>query len=106
MDRYKGVTSETLNTARFDENSDLSVTFVGKTSINIDNKISTEEKFPISEQGIQQKNYWTVLIGYYWIPELANHLCLNHTICIAKHLICYLNLLQKFRGSKYEMNSM
>ena len=40
-----------MNTTRFNENSDLSTTYLGKTSIIKDNKIATEEKFPISEQG-------------------------------------------------------
>ena len=34
-------------------------------------------------------------VRHYWILDLTNHLCLNHIICIAKHFICYLNLLQK-----------
>ena len=36
-------------------------------------------------------------VKYYWIPELANHLCPNHTICIANHLIHYPSLLQKLK---------
>ena len=49
LDRYEGVESEILSTTRFNENSDLSTTSLGKASRNKDNKISTEEKFPISE---------------------------------------------------------
>ena len=30
LDRYKGVISEILNTTRFDENIDLSTTYLGK----------------------------------------------------------------------------
>ena len=33
LDRYKGETSEILSTTRFDENSDLSTTYLGKTNI-------------------------------------------------------------------------
>ena len=51
LDRHEGVKSEILSTTRFDENSDLSMTYLGKASINKDNKIATEEKFPISEKG-------------------------------------------------------
>ena len=51
LDRYIGVKSEILSTTRFDENSDLSTTSLGKASINKDSKITTEEKLPISEQG-------------------------------------------------------
>ena len=51
LDRYKGVKSEILSTTRFDENSDLSMTYLGKTNIVKENKITTEENFLISEQG-------------------------------------------------------
>ena len=30
LDKYKGIRSEILNTTRFDENSDLSTTYLGK----------------------------------------------------------------------------
>ena len=33
LDRYKGVTSEILSTTRFNENSELSTTYLGKTDI-------------------------------------------------------------------------
>ena len=32
---------------------------------------------------------------YYWILELANHLCLNHTTYAVNHFVCYANFLQK-----------
>ena len=40
-----------INTTRFDENSDLSTTYLGKIDITRTTKIKAEEKFPISEQG-------------------------------------------------------
>ena len=51
LDRYKGVKSEILSTTRFDENSDLSMTYLGKTNIVKENKITIKEKFLKSEQG-------------------------------------------------------
>ena len=51
LDRYQGVKSEILVTTRFDENSDLSMTYLGKTNMIRDHKITAEEKFPMSEQG-------------------------------------------------------
>ena len=36
-------------------------------------------------------------VRYYWIQELANHLCPNHIICIANHFILYHNLHLKHR---------
>ena len=51
LDRYEGVNSEILNTTRFDENSDLRMTYLGKTNMIRDHKMVLEEKFPMSEQG-------------------------------------------------------
>ena len=48
---YEGIQSEILNTTRFDENSDLSTTYLGKADRSKNNKIKVEESFPISEQG-------------------------------------------------------
>ena len=55
LDRYKGVKSEILSTTIFDKNADLNMTYLGKESINKDNKIATKEKFPISEQGYKRE---------------------------------------------------
>ena len=51
LDRYKGVKSQILNMTRFDKNSDLKMTYFGKTNMIRDHKMVAEEKFPISEQG-------------------------------------------------------
>ena len=48
---YEGIQSEILNTTRFDENSDLSTTYLGKSDRSKNSKIKAEESFPISEQG-------------------------------------------------------
>ena len=45
------VASEILNTTRFDENSDLSTTYLGKLHMTQADKLMIEEKFPITEQG-------------------------------------------------------
>ena len=51
LDRYEGVKSEILNTTRFDENSGLSTTYLGKTNMVRDHIMVVEETFPMSEQG-------------------------------------------------------
>ena len=48
---YEGIQSEILSTTRFDENSDLSTTYLGKVGRYQNNKIKAEESFPLSEQG-------------------------------------------------------
>ena len=49
LDRYEGVKSEILSTARFNENSDLNMNYLGKTNIVKEKKITAEKKFLISE---------------------------------------------------------
>ena len=51
LDVYAGIQSEILSTTRFDENSDLSTTYLGKVDKSRNNKIKAEKSFPISEQG-------------------------------------------------------
>ena len=48
---YEGVKLEELSTAKFDENSDLSATYLGRIDMTRSSKIKVEEKFLISEQG-------------------------------------------------------
>ena len=51
LDVYEGIQSEILSTTRFDENSDLSNTHLGKADRSKNNKIKAKESFPISKQG-------------------------------------------------------
>ena len=47
---YEGVKSEVLSTTKFDENSDLSTTHLGRIDMTRASKIKGEERFPMSEQ--------------------------------------------------------
>ena len=40
-----------MRTTRFDENTDLSTTYLNRTNMKITSKIKVEEKYSISEQG-------------------------------------------------------
>ena len=51
LDMYEGIQSEIMSTTRFDENSDLSTTYLGRVGMTRVSKITAEETFPISEQG-------------------------------------------------------
>ena len=51
LDIYEGIQSEIVNTTRFDENSDLSTTYFGKSDKTRNDKLKVEESFPISEHG-------------------------------------------------------
>ena len=48
---YEGIQLDVVNATRFDENSDLSTTYLGRLDRAKRDKLKTEESFPISEQG-------------------------------------------------------
>ena len=50
LDMYKGVHTYVVYTNRFDEISDLSMTYLGKTKVTREPKVKAEERFPISGQ--------------------------------------------------------
>ena len=49
---YEGIQSDIVNSSRFDKNSDISTTYLGRTGQEeSQNKLKAEESFPISENG-------------------------------------------------------
>ena len=48
---YEGVYAEMVHTIKFNENSDLSMTYLGPTKMTRDTKIKAKERFPITGQG-------------------------------------------------------
>ena len=51
LDLYEGVYTEMVYTNKFNENSDLSMTYLGQTKMMRDTKIKAEERFLITGQG-------------------------------------------------------
>ena len=51
LDVYDGIQSEVVRTFRFDENSNLSTMYLGRSDRAKCDKLKAEESFPISEQG-------------------------------------------------------
>ena len=51
LDMYEGVYTDVVYTKRYDESSDLSMTYLGKTKMTRQTKVQVEEIFPISGQG-------------------------------------------------------
>ena len=51
MDVYDDIYAEVVMTSRFDENIDLSMTYLGRIDIKREEVMKAEESFPISEQG-------------------------------------------------------
>ena len=51
MDIYEGIHSEVVSSNRFDENSDISTTYLGRAGKESQSKLKAVESFPISEHG-------------------------------------------------------
>ena len=51
LDVYEGVYAEMVYANKFNENSDLTMTYLGQTKMTRDKKIKAEERFPITGQG-------------------------------------------------------
>ena len=51
LDVYEGVHAEMVYANKFNENSDLSTTYLGQTKMTKDTKIKAEERFSINSQG-------------------------------------------------------
>ena len=98
LDVYERIQSEVISTTRFDENLDLSTTYLCRIDITRSSKIKAEEKFPISEQGcmigkLLDGTECQILLD----TGASNHLHLNHIISGVNLYICCQNVLQKCR---------
>ena len=57
LDMYNSIQTEIVNTSRFNDNSDSSTTYLGRSDKARNNKLKADESFPISELGTCQVNY-------------------------------------------------
>ena len=51
LDVYKGIYAEIINSNRFDEDTDLSITYQGWTDMTRNTEVKAKENFPITAQG-------------------------------------------------------
>ena len=51
LDMYEGVHAEIISSDRFDEDTDLSTTYLGQIDMARDMEVKAEENFPITAQG-------------------------------------------------------
>ena len=51
LDVYEDIYAEMVYSSKFDENSDLSTTYLGQTNMTRSTRIKAEERFPITGQG-------------------------------------------------------
>ena len=68
---HEEVQSEVLNTSRFDESSDLSMTYLGRTDMTRANKIESEEKFAIRRRIYGSKIFR--IVRWYGILNTLRH---------------------------------
>ena len=72
MDIYEGIHSDIVSSNRFDENSDISTTYLGKVeNKGNQDKLKAEESFPISESGYTLGR----LLDRYKMPTVIRHGC-------------------------------
>ena len=57
LNKYKGIQSEVIHTTRFDESSDLSMTYFRRIDITTASKIKAEENSLYQNKCIQKENY-------------------------------------------------
>ena len=55
LDGHDGLKFEILNRTRFNENSDLSMTYLGRSSMVRDHKMVVEERFPYIRTGVYNR---------------------------------------------------
>ena len=51
LDVYEGMYAEVISTDRFDEDTDLSTTYLGQVDIARDTEVKAEESFPMTARG-------------------------------------------------------
>ena len=89
LDRYEGVKPEIVDTTRFDENSDLSTTYLGRIDMTRDKDLMVEQRFPISKSGYTVGKLMDGTECQILLDTEASKSCLSHTIYIARHCIPY-----------------
>ena len=69
LDRYEGITSEIADTTRFDENSDLRTTYLGRINMTHEKNLIVEEKFSISKVRLHSRQ----ITGWNRMPDTIRH---------------------------------
>ena len=80
MDVYDDIYAEVVMTSRFDENVDLSRTYLGRIDMKREEVMKAEESFPISEQGFVMGKLMVRNVKYYWTREQVSRICQSRII--------------------------
>ena len=91
---------------KFNENSDLSTTYLGQIEMKRDTKIKAEERFPITGQGFASGKLLDGTKCQILLDKvLQSHTCQSRTICDARLYMHYPNSLQTHKGFKWEIDN-
>ena len=96
LDVYEGVYAEMVYANKFNENSDLSMTYLGWTKMTRDTKIKAEENFPITSQRFDSGKLFDGTECQILLDMGATSL----TICNVKLYLHYQNSLPMLREFK------
>ena len=92
LDVYESVYAEMVYANKFNENSDLSTTYLGQMNMTRDTKIKAEERFPITSQGFASEKLLDAQnVRLCWTQVLQNPICQKCIICDAKFYTHYQN---------------
>ena len=107
LDVYESIQSEILSTTRFDENSDLSTTYLGWVDLIKNCKIKVEKSFSISEQGYTMGKFLDGTECQVLLDTGASKsfMSKSHYLC-SNHFIPYPNLHQELKGFKLETDNL
>ena len=104
MDIYEGIHSEVVSSNRFDGNSDISTTYLGRVDKENQHKLKAEESFPISEHGYTLGRLLDGTECQLLLDMGASKSFMSKSfICNVSHSTLYQYLLQKHKGYKLEM---
>ena len=83
LDRYRGIKTEIVDTSRFDENSDLSTTYLGRIDMTQDKDLMVEQRFPISKSGYtvgkpMDRTEFQILLD---TGASKSFMCMSHYLC-------------------------
>ena len=101
LDKYDGIKAEKSQMTKFDERTDLSTTYLGKTDVTREHVIKAEERFPISGQGCTNSKLLDQMECSILIDTGASKSYMSKSYYMkCKSLHALSNLLQQHRESK------
>ena len=101
MDICEGIQSEIVSSNRFDENSDLSTTYLGRADKESQNKLKQKNHSLYQNMGILRVDCWMAQnVNYYWTQLQVNASCQNHSTCNASHFTLCQNVPQGLKEFK------